>query len=59
MGNDTFGTGTDVFARESEKTCQRFESEPLKFDNFTFAGIHVEQLEDGFLMHQEQFCMKI
>ena len=57
--DDSIGTGTPDFERESEKTQERVESKPREFDNFTFAGIQVEKTDYGYLMHQERYCRKI
>lgn len=57
--DDTIGAGDAQFEQDSKATGLRFQSKDRENDNFQFAGIQLDKLEDGFLMHQERFARKI
>lgn len=56
---DTIGTGTKDFGEESKATGDRFQSKAREGGNFQFAGIKIEEMEGGYLMHQERFASQI
>ena len=57
--DDSIGTGTTDFENESRITEKKFQSKPREMDRFTFAGIEIEPLDDGYLLHQRTFASRI
>lgn len=57
--DDTIGTGTTKFEKESITTGERFLSKEKELGNFDFAGIEIEKIDNGYLMHQKRFAQKI
>ena len=57
--DDTIGSGTNSFEKESRLTEQRFRSKAREYDSTTFVGIEVDRTDYGFLMHQKHFARKI
>ena len=57
--DDTIGTGDQEFEEESKITGERFQAKDHEVGSFQFAGIEIEQIENGYLMHQERFAIKI
>lgn len=43
----------------TDKTLDRFDSRERELDDFTFAGIEIKTLPDGFLLHQRKQIDKI
>lgn len=57
--DDTIGTGDKAFEKESEATGDRFQSKPREVGNFQFAGIQIEEINGGYLMHQQRYAQRI
>lgn len=50
--DDIIAGGDSQFELASEKTSERFESKPKEFENFRFAGVYVEKISEGYIIHQ-------
>lgn len=57
--DDTLCAGDPVFEKESRITEKKFESKEREYEKFTFAGIQVEPIEDGYLLHQERYAKRL
>lgn len=50
--DDCLFAGDENFRKLTNKTLQMFDARDRVLDNFTFAGIEVETLDEGFFLHQ-------
>lgn len=57
--DDCIMTGSEEFRNLTTKTLETFESRDRVMHNFTFAGIEVETMDDGFLLHQGKQATRI
>lgn len=57
--DDGIHAGTEEFLAECDKTQSKFESRKREMDNFTFACVQVETIENGFKLHQEKYARAI
>lgn len=57
--DDTFWAGNEQFESDSKLTERTFDCQERQYNQFTFAGIQVEQIEDGYLLHQERCTRRI
>lgn len=57
--DDTTSAGTNEFIEETTLTEKSFESKNRSYDNFTFAGVQVEKVQDGYLLHQENYARRL
>lgn len=53
--DDSLVTGTKRFDEESRATERRFDSKPRVYNNLTFSGIQIQEVDNGNKMHQEPF----
>lgn len=53
--DDTLCAGNPNFEEDAKITEQRFDCKPKEYERFTFAGMQVEQIEDGYVLHQERY----
>lgn len=44
------------FEDDAMKTEEKFESKERKYENFIFAGVQVEKINEGHLLHQERYA---
>lgn len=57
--DDTIGAGNRQFMEESKISGQNFQSKPRTHNNFQFAGIHFENIEEKYLLHQKSYARRI
>ena len=57
--DDTLCAGTKYFENESEITARMFDAKKREYEKFTFAGVQVEPTDDGYLLHQEKYTLRL
>lgn len=57
--DDSIGTDDESFELISRLTQQKFDFKAYEHDNFKFAGIQIEHMDDGYLLHQEKYAMSL
>lgn len=55
----TLKAGSKEFETLAQETDAKFESKRREYDNFSFAGIRVDQTESGFLLYQKRYIRSL
>lgn len=57
--DDTIFCGDKQFEDITSATSKRFESKEKEWDKFRFAGVYIETLQDGFIIHQKNYIDRL
>lgn len=57
--DDVISAGTREFENESHVTETKFDCKPREYDSFRFAGIYIQKLADGHILHQKSYIERL
>lgn len=57
--DDIICAGSNEFEKDTMSTAKRFECKPKEYDTFRFAGVYIEKLSDGHLIHQKDYINRL
>lgn len=57
--DDVITAGAAEFEKQSEATSKKFECKAREYDSFRFAGVYLQKLDDGHLIHQKSYIERL
>ena len=53
--DDKLNAGDEKFEKLTDLTAKRFQCRKKELDHIQFAGIEIDKVKDGFIVHQKQY----
>ena len=57
--DDIISAGSDQFRKDTEVTASKFECKEREYDSFRFAGVYIQKLSEGHLIHQKSYIERL